>query len=72
LADTPTSPPGFRDGIEAAAKVADDWAASRKVNSRFAVAEGAAAIIARRIRALTPDTLPTGWNSDMGEAEPKP
>lgn len=74
MTTTPTSPPGFRDGIEAAARELD-WAArqARENTVAFAGADYAAAF-AERIEARaaflrsTPDTLPTGWNSDMGEA----
>lgn len=75
---TPTSPPGFRDGVEAAAKEADSWEfaiwdtnneqthTSREVEQM--VADHRRSVV-EAIRAIpTPDTLPTGWNSDMGEA----
>jgi len=76
---TPTSPPGFRDGIEAAAKVAEreqdecaeleDRALTDIDAARWHEQARAASRIAQAIRAIpTPDTLPTGWNSDMGEA----
>jgi len=77
---TPTSPPGFRDGIEAAAKVCEACAAKWQSDEAFKVAVTPATLYAHDlaarvclqaasdIRALTPDTLPTGWNTDMGAA----
>ena len=60
MTTTPT-PPTFRDGIEAAAKVVENLPTGRGdiwLQNAFMNA-------ARRIRAIpTPDTLPTGWNSD--------
>jgi len=69
----PTSPPGFRDGIEAAAKVAEreqdecaeleDRALTDIDAARWHEQARAASRIAQAIRAIpTPDTLPTGWN----------
>jgi len=82
MTTTPTSPPGFRDGIEAAAKALDTQAARLRevmdladcggfdlVSVIFKACAKSADDAAKEIRALpTPDTLPTGWNSDMGEA----
>jgi len=76
MTTTPT-PPGFRDGIEAAAKVADEledrfareWRAGHKSDAHMEGQSDGAGEVARAIRAIpTPDTLPTGWNSDMGAA----
>lgn len=79
MTTTPTSPPGFRDGVEAAAKVAASWTdpsgprlrcgemTAQEMRTARAVANG----IVSSIRSLpTPDRhSPTGWNSDMGEAQ---
>jgi len=74
----PTSPPGFRDGIEAAAKVVEgrvykeryrEWTfqgGNRSDDSEIVKFANRAAAAIRAIP--TPDTLPTGWNSHMGEA----
>lgn len=67
MTTTPTSPPGFRDGIDAAANEV-----ARLMGEEYAFLQHAdflASELPQRIRAIpTPDTLPTGWNSDMGEA----
>lgn len=65
---TPTSP-GFRDGIEAAAKVASRIIGDAELHGSIST-EGALRqeVLAAFAAIPTPDTLPTGWNSDMGEA----
>ena len=81
MTTTPTSPPTFRDGIEVAAKWHDGQAAELRADlagpyfihpDDQEVREDDARAhdtYAAAIRAIpTPDTLPTGWNSDVGEA----
>lgn len=89
MTTTPTSPPGFRDGIEA---LEHAWYSLNSLRAAFgdpltrralgghnegqqAAYIGASQTMAEIdavLKALksipTPDTLPTGWNSDMGEA----
>jgi hypothetical protein len=76
MTTTPTSPPGYRDGIEAAVEDIIDELTNRK-GLRHAIdniddemlAEIKAALAGIILKAIpTPDTLPTGWNSDMGAA----